>query len=324
LIASEEASPRFVAGDLLAERFRVIRYIDRGGTGEVYEAEDVRDGSRVAVKALLAELADDAYALQMFRREVELASRLNHTGICRVRELVQHRDIPILAMELLEGGSLAARISFGSMAPIEALPVVREIAEALSAAHRAGLVHGDFKTSNVMLVPKPGGGVRAVVTDFGATPPVEAASSWQTPDTVAGTPAYMAPEQARGHQPTPSVDIYSLGVVLYEMLTGELPHEGNTATDLLRRRVEELAPTPRERSQHVSRRWELVILRCLEPEPSGRFANVDEVVRALEGGHIPPSPAEAGRRVKRGVLIGAAAVLATAGVILTYWLSRHP
>jgi serine/threonine-protein kinase len=131
----------------------------------------------------------------------------------------------------------------------------------------------------------------------------------------------MAPEQARGLQPTPSVDIYALGVVLYEMLTGELPHDGSTATDLLRRRVEELAPTPRERSQHLSRRWELVILRCLEPDPADRFASVDEVVRALEGGYIPPSPAEAARRRRRRLLIGAAAFLATAGVILTYWLS---
>jgi serine/threonine protein kinase len=320
LSEGEEATPRFVAGDLLADRYRVIRYVDRGGTGEVYEAEDERDGGRVAVKALLAELADDEYALQMFRREVELARRLKHPGICRVLELSQHRDIPILAMELLEGGSLAARISFGSMAPLEALPVVVEIAEALSAAHAAGLVHGDFKTSNVMLVPKEGGGVRAVVTDFGTTPPVEVAT-WETPETVAGTPAYMAPEQARGLQPTPSVDIYALGVVLYEMLTGELPHDGSTATDLLRRRVEELAPTPRERSQHLSRRWELVILRCLEPDPADRFASVDEVVRALEGGYIPPSPAEAARRRRRRLLIGAAAFLATAGVILTYWLS---
>src|SRR5262249_51889691 len=153
------------------------------------------------------------------------------------------------------------------------LPIVRELGDALSAAHMAGLVHGDFKTSNVMLVPRESGGLRAVVMDFGTAPPHVASAPWETPETVAGTPAYMAPEQARGQQPKPAADIYALGVVLFEMLTGEPPHEGETATDLLRRRVDEVAPTPRNVARGIDRRWELVILRCLEMEPLDRFAN---------------------------------------------------
>ncbi|HKC26097.1 MAG TPA: serine/threonine-protein kinase [Thermoanaerobaculia bacterium] len=313
--------PRFTAGDLLAERFRILRYIDRGGTGEVYEAEDRIEGRRLALKVLRPEMADDVYALELFRREVELASAIEHPGICRVYELLHHRDVPFLSMELLGGETLAARLARGTMSPAEALPLVRQMAAALEAAHAAGLVHGDFKTGNVMLVPD-GGGVRAVVTDFGTAPVRAADAPWVTPETVAGTPAYMAPEQARGCAPEPPADIYALGVVLYEMVTGALPHEGETALELLTRRVNELAPTPRSRAKGLDARWELVILRCLEPDPRDRFEGVDEVVRALDGGRIPPSPAEEERRRIRRWLLAAGLGAAVTGVVASFWLMR--
>jgi serine/threonine protein kinase len=321
VIGDEEAAPRFNAGDLLADRFRILRYIDRGGTGEVYEAEDRTDGRRLALKALRPEMEDDAYALELLRREVELARAIVHPGICRVHELLHHWEVPFLSMELLPGETLAERLGRGTLSPAEALPLVRQMAAALSAAHAAGLVHGDFKTGNVILVPDAAGGVRAVVTDFGTAPVRAVNAPWVTPETVAGTPAYMAPEQAKGCAPAPAADIYALGVVLYEMVTGGLPHEGETALELLTRRVNELAPTPRSRAKGLDARWELVILRCLEPDPRDRFRSVDEVVRALDGGRIAPSPAEEERRRIRRWLLAAGLGAAVTGVA-AIWLMR--
>jgi serine/threonine protein kinase len=223
-------------------------------------------------------------------------------------------------MELLGGETLAARLEHGPLPADEVLPIARQMGAALAAAHRAGLVHGDFKPSNVMLVPD-GKGERVVVTDFG-TAPAMADVAWVTPETVAGTPAYMAPEQARGRKPTPAADIYSFGVVLFEMVTGALPHEGPTAIDLLQRRVDELAPTPASLREDLDPRWELVILRCLEPEPEDRFATIDEVVRALDGGRIVPSPAELVRRRRSRVVLCGAGILALAAVAASIWLSR--
>jgi len=202
----------------------------------------------------------------------------------------------------------------------EAIPLMVQACAGIGYAHRAGLVHGDFKPANVMLVPEPGG-ERVVVMDFGTAPAI-ADVAWETPETVAGTPAYMAPEQARGHKPNPSVDIYAFGVVLFEMVTGALPHEGSTATDLLRRRVDELAPTPASLAAGLDPRWELVILRCLEPDPKGRFDSIDEVVSALEGGRVAPSPSELTRRRTTRLVLCGGGLLALAAVALSVWLSR--
>jgi serine/threonine protein kinase len=314
-----EPAPRFAPGEVVGGRFEVVRYIAAGGTGEVYEVQDRETGGRVALKALHPELSEDGDDLARFRREVEDVRRLEHPGICRTFELGEHEGVPFLTMELLDGESLEARLARGPMTAEEALPLVRQMVAALSRAHGASLVHGDFKSGNVLLVPRDGG-VRVVVTDFGTAPPRDAAPPDAPPDMVLGTPAYMAPEQALGEEFGPAADIYALGVVLFEMLTGALPHEGDTAVELLEQRVSELAPDPRSLAPDLGLRWQIAILRCLENEPDDRFKSVDDVLVALEGGRIPLSASGELRRRRRRQALAAGATLAAAAAAATWWL----
>ena len=169
----------FRTGDVVAYRFRIVRYLARGGMGELYEAEDLELHERVALKTILSNIADDERSILLFKREVHLARQVTHANVCRIFDVFRHRpaggqgpthEIVFLAMELLHGETLADRLaSGGKLTTAAALPIVRQMAAGLAAAHRAGVVHRDFKSHNVMLVepappdPEP----RAVITDFG-------------------------------------------------------------------------------------------------------------------------------------------------------------
>lgn len=297
-----EGESIFAAGDVLSARYRVVRFVAHGGMGEVYEAEDLELRTRVAVKLLRPEIAQDQRAVDRFKREIALSHRITHPNVCRVFDLVRGlgpggHEITFLTMEFLDGETLEARVRRdGRLSTGEALPLARQIAGGLAAAHAAGVVHRDLKPSNVMLVhgAVPGDGIRAVVMDFGLALAPEGQSIRMTEtELVMGSPAYMSPEQAEGQKPTPSSDLYSLGVVLFELVTGDLPHEGESPLALLLRRLREPAPSPRAVVPDLDPRWETVILRCLEVDPAARFASVSEIVPALTG-PMPasgPSPA---------------------------------
>ncbi|HSA97220.1 MAG TPA: serine/threonine-protein kinase, partial [Acidobacteriota bacterium] len=214
MVTRVSSDPTFASGQTLAGRFRVLRLIAKGGMGEVYEAEDLELGETVALKTVRAEIAESPQALERFKTEVHLARKVTHPSVCRIFDVFRHREegsgpggpeATFLTMELLRGETLATRLArAGRMAPAEALPLVEQMAGALEAAHRAGVIHRDFKTANVMLVPQGSepGGLRAVVTDFGLArrnPVVEGSIASETlTSSVAGTPAYMAPEQIEG------------------------------------------------------------------------------------------------------------------------------
>lgn len=286
-------------GTVVAGRFHVIRRLGAGGMGEVYEAWDQELGAEVALKTLRSDLVGDHVALERFRREVQVARQVTHRNVCRLFDIIHlsqederghARVIVGLTMELLRGETLSERLSRGGpMAPEEALPLVRQIAAALSAAHRAGVVHRDLKTGNVMLVTGETEGVpeRAVVTDFGLACQVTSSASGSPPLTgvnmVVGTADYMAPEQAQGKEATPASDIYSLGAVMFELVTGHRPHEAPTPMATLLRRLREPPPSPRELLPGLELRWDVVIRRCLAVRPEDRFGSAAEVVAALEG-----------------------------------------
>jgi eukaryotic-like serine/threonine-protein kinase len=213
-------------------RYQPVRRIDAGGMGEVWEADDTLLGRRVAVKVLAAELAGDRVAMRRFRREARATAKLTHPNVTTVFDLVDG-EAPFLVLELLEGQTLAERLRRGGALPaVEAARIAAAVADSLDAAHRAGIVHRDVKPSNVMLTPN--GAVK--VMDFGIAAAWEAHST--TGQQLLATASYVAPERIAGQRATPAADLYSLGVVLYEMLTGRPPFVADTAEQLLRAQLE--------------------------------------------------------------------------------------
>jgi serine/threonine protein kinase/tetratricopeptide (TPR) repeat protein len=310
----ERPPAQFRAGELLAGRFRIIRFIAAGGMGEVYEAEDVELKADRAIKIIRPEILNQSNAVARFRREVRLAQQVTHPNVCRVFDIFRHKseasgmsDVWLVSMELLHGVTLADRLKKeGRMSLREALPLINQICSALGAAHHAGISHRDFKPSNVILVvSKDDASCRVVVTDFGLA--VRSVSSTETtsPTTgseLFGSPAYMAPEQIERQVTTPVSDIYALGLVMYEMVSGKRPFEGDTPLSVAVKRLTQNAPSPRHLLPQLPPRWETVILRCLEREPAKRFTNVEEIADALsgEGGPVPVSSTMDLQRQKRG------------------------
>lgn len=317
-------SPLFSPGDLLAGRFRVIAFLNEGAVGEVYEAEDSELKVRVAVKVLRPEIAHNPVEIERFRREIHLAREVTHRNVCRTFDLFRHREVVFLTMELVRGETLAERLArAGPLSPEEALPIVRQMAEALAAAHEVGVIHRDFKSENVIL-SHSGSGLRVVVTDFGLAVGGSAEGDGEarltTTGHLVGSPAYMAPEQVRAEEVTRGTDVYALGVVMYEMLTGELPFVGETAFATAVKRLTEPPPSLRARRADLDPVWEEVILRCLRPDPAGRFSNPMEVPWALMSADSTRVPLSRSRRRRRAGWAGAAVGLAVVAAALATWV----
>jgi len=297
----------FHSGVLLAARFRILRFLARGGMGEVYEAQDEELREPVALKVVRPELLRDPRAADRFRREVHLAKKVTHPNVCRIFDIFRHQPAPtgssecggilLVAMELLRGPTIAQCLrESGRMKVEQALPLAVQMAEGLGAAHAAGVLHRDFKPGNVMLMPSAKG-TRAVITDFGLAlrSNVESTLSGSLTQTGEsfGTPAYMSPEQVEGKDLSPASDVYSLGLVLYQMVTGARPFEDTTPLSMAVRRLREDPPPPRSLAPGLDAHYEAVVLRCLERDPRRRFAEAGEVARALRRevkvGRRPPA-----------------------------------
>lgn len=292
---------RLREGDLLAEgRYRIVRFLGEGGMGSVYEALDLELGISLALKTLRAETTAPL-ALERFKREIHVARQVSHPNVCRLYDLGRHRspdgqDLVFLTMQLLDGETLRERVARdGAFSPAEAWPLVRDMAAALDAAHQAGIVHRDFKSGNVMLVPSREG-LRAVVTDFGlAREMVDSGREALTATAgFVGTPTYSSPEQIQGFEVGPASDIYAFGVVLYEMVTGRLPFDdAPTPWIAVVRRLNEMPTAPLALVPTLAQDWNAAILRCLERQPEDRFGHALEVVESLEppassDRHLPP------------------------------------
>jgi tetratricopeptide (TPR) repeat protein/tRNA A-37 threonylcarbamoyl transferase component Bud32 len=319
-LLSAGSGPRDVArtfsdGEIVSQRFRIVGMLGEGGMGEVYEAEDsVLHDERVALKTLRATLAADEAAIARLSSELLIARRITSPNVCRVHDVYQHHTtsgarIVFFTMELLRGDTLADRLRGGRIAAADALPLLRQMAAALDAAHSANVAHGDFKPGNVMLVASGSGDDRVVVTDFGLARwlPVGSVLLSKTVDSKQwGTPAYMAPEQLFGGGVTRATDIYALGVVLYEMVTGHQPFIVELPLLFALKKLRHAPRLPRDYVDDLDPRWQTVILRCLDVSPEQRFEHAIDVVKALE---------QAPRRTTQW--IAGAAALACAGAIAT-------
>jgi eukaryotic-like serine/threonine-protein kinase len=326
-IASEEFKPEAVIGG----RFRIVRLLGRGGMGEVYQAEDLQMGGHIALKTVRSEILHDPRAAELFKREIQLAKKVTHPNVCRIYDVGFHPSSSdpaakvFLTMELLEGHTLSNCLESGAMSTAQALPLIQQMADGLGAAHRSGVVHRDFKTGNVMVI-QHSGDTRAVVMDFGlAHTAAQAMGSQaevvtQTHGAV-GTPEYMAPEQLTGGAITPATDIYALGIVIYEMVTGRRPFQGQTPLDVAIRRLHETPVSPRELAPDLEPRWEKTILRCLSRRPEERFQSTSEVLGALSG------TAEIRGRTRPWkkflAAAGVFAILAIAGTLVLRSLTRN-
>jgi len=313
----------FEPGESVAQRFNVIRLIGSGGMGEVYEAEDTDLGERIALKTLRIDRLADPKAHARLRREALLARKITHPNVCRIFDILRHQrageesgeEFAVLSMELLSGLTLAEHLKQnGPFTPAAAEPIIRQVLSALIAAHQVGVIHRDLKPSNIMLVEG-----RAVVTDFGLaiTGPTSTAAPLTTltqSGQFIGTPEYMAPEQIRNQPVTPQSDIYSLGVVIYEMLTGQRPTQGATGLEEILNRVLEAPPSPRSINPAIPRRWESIVLRCLDRDPARRFPSANVLAEALDSSWQLPR-----FQPSRRVLLLSATSVAAIGVGTRYW-----
>lgn len=285
-VAQSDLRPVLEPGALVAGRYRVTAQLGRGGMGEVYEAEE-DGGRRVALKLVRWNRLGDLSARRRLLREGLLAQRVEHPQVCRVFEVVEHVTaetgaLAVLVMERLQGETLADRLA---RAPRCSLHEVRrwagQMSDALQAAHDAGVVHRDFKPSNVMLTPDRG----AVVMDFGLATAsrsiLPAESTLTSSGVLMGTLEYMAPEQLREERASPRSDQYALAAVLFEMITGERHSQGASGVDEIVRRVTQRAPDVRQWVPEAAG-WSKPLQRALAPDPDGRFATVREFVEAID------------------------------------------
>jgi len=308
VIKREEGEPALEPDDLLDNRFRIVREVAQGGMGVVYEAQDEKLQRRIALKCAKAGFGNE------LPPEVRHATEVSHPNVCKIYEIhtatIRQQMVDFITMEFLEGEMLSTRLKRGLIARPESFVIARQLAAGVAEAHRNGVIHGDIKSNNVILTKAADGSPRAVITDFGLArrAGAQARGIW-------GTPGYMAPELWLGEQPSVASDIYALGVVLFEMATGEIPSLNETSKAV----GGSLKATPwLEAVSHkpppVSAQWDRVLGRCLDPDPRKRFKSADELVQALTPGHA-----------RRNGLLAAAALLAVALTgVLTYTRATAP
>jgi len=276
-VAVTRRLPRFSAGDLLADRYLIVEDIGAGGMGEVYKAKDRVLGHSVALKVLRPEIAAGGVGVERFKREIHLARQVTHLNVCRMHDIGEIDGVRYISMELVDGQTLHDLIqSMGRLSPRQTVGLARQIAAGLEAIHKNGIVHRDLKPSNIML-DRSG---RAVLMDFGLAL-AEGGDKITSEGEVLGTLSYLSPEQAHGSAVDARSDLFSFGLILFEMLTGARP-PGDGERIPLALRKNPIAPPPSALTPEVPKELDAIVLRCLDPSPLGRYPSARELDEALE------------------------------------------
>jgi serine/threonine protein kinase/tetratricopeptide (TPR) repeat protein len=333
-----EAMRVYREGDRIAGRFVIQRCLGAGGMGEVYEAEDLRLAERVAVKTVRPELLEDRRFRERFRREIQLARTVTHRNLCRIHDLLEDAEHPeriSFTMELLQGETLAAFLKrVGTLTAAEAMPLVRQMAEGLSALHHEEIVHRDFKPGNVILCNGHDGELTVKITDFGLArkivDPESTRSGVTDTQDIIGTPRYMSPEQLTGKPVTQATDIYALGTVIYEMLTERPPFPAEGVGENAVQKSTSSPEMPSQFAPGLEPVWDHVLLRCLDPDVTRRPRTVMDVVHSLEGTPLPPVEASRKRQFtvesvaspaanRRWLVLVWAVLLVAAAIAISSW-----
>lgn len=310
-------SSRGLIGSTLSH-YRIVEQLGAGGMSEVYLAEDEKLGRRVALKVLPRELAASPERLARFRREARTVAALNHPNIVTLHSTEDAQGLYFLTMELLEGGTLRGRVRPGGLAPDELLRLALPLADAVAAAHARGITHRDLKPANVMI----SGDGRVKVVDFGlakvSAEDREGSTSLTVDGRILGTVAYMSPEQVMGHPVDGRSDVFSLGIVLYELATGEHPFAAPSRAEFMSKILRDTPEPATARNPRLPRRLDEILDRCLEKDPDRRYQDARALLEDLNGLQRELAEAPAVFRPRRaGIAVAAGLLLAAlAGVAL--------
>jgi serine/threonine protein kinase len=310
---------------LVGQRYRIVRFIARGGMGEVYQAYDCELQERVALKTVASVASDSPRAVRRLKAEVQMARRVSHPNVCRIYDLGMHvlestgASMHFLTMEFVEGETLGDWIRLhGALPADQARSVVRQLLAGLSAAHRAGILHRDFKSDNVMLRKHANGQITPVILDFGLARWLDADAVRHTSGRnvgLVGTLSYMAPEQVEGKALSTASDLYAFGVVWFELLTGKLPFGSDSAAASALKRLHKPACSPSSVNPAVPKALDELVLRCLNRVPADRYQSAEDLLLALDALSVLPAP---GLRPKRliGLALATGVVGVTAGLLV--------
>ncbi len=270
-------------GKMLADRYEILQLLGQGGMGAVYKARDTELERLVALKLIRPELASNPEILRRFKQELILAREVTHRNVIRIFDLGQAHGIKFITMEFVEGRDLRTVIrERGKIPPDETVTIIAQVCRALEAAHAAGVVHRDLKPQNIMLDAKD----RVFVMDFGIAHSLETPGMTQT-GALMGTPEYMSPEQAKGMKVDARSDLFALGIIFYEMLTGVSPYKADTALATLLKRTTERPQPPAELDPTIPKAISDVVMKCLEIDRDYRYSTAREILEDL--GHEMPT-----------------------------------
>jgi serine/threonine protein kinase/Tfp pilus assembly protein PilF len=286
-------------GTVLSSRYEIIELLGRGGMGNVYRVVDKKINEEIALKFLNLAIADEKM-IERFKNELKLARKISHKNICRMYDLGDLDGIPYITMEYVTGEDLRSMIKMtGQLSVGRALSIAMQVCEGLAEAHRLGVVHRDLKPRNIM-IDKEG---NARIMDFGIARSIKVKGITRV-GSIIGTPEYMSPEQVKGEKVDRRSDIYSLGIILFEMMTGQVPFEGDTSLSIALKHEKEIPPDPREFNAQIPKELSRVILRCLEKDKERRFQGAGELFSDLVkvDEEIPTKEKVLSRKIKTKVL----------------------
>jgi serine/threonine protein kinase len=274
----ETPTRRLALGSIFAERYEILEELGKGGMGEVYRVKDEKLDEEMALKVLKPEIAADKEIIERFKNELKLARKIGHRNVCRMYDLNEEKDTPFITMEYVKGEDLKSFIRKKErLKEKEVIALTKQVCEGLVEAHRLGIIHRDLKPQNIM-IHKDGD---TKIMDFGIARSVEAPGVTQS-GVMIGTPDYISPEQAEGEEADQRSDIYALGVILYEMVTGGVPFKGDTAFSVALKHKTKLPQDPKKLNPDISENLSRLILICMEKERKRRYQTAEALLADLQ------------------------------------------